>query len=180
MKQKTALTDAQVQSIEAMSQVGIPITTMSVILGVSKATFERLVKRDKRVKEALERGRARASVKAHQTAFQLATGYKRTFEVERYNKFTKQMEKRIVTEDVPPSEKMLQFWLRTREGWKDTARVEITSPGGSENTIDSMTPAQRVARLEELRALRERFAQIPSIPKLIGSDIPGEDPDAES
>lgn len=156
MSRKT-LTPEQIKMVEGMAAMRMPSDKIAVILGVSKDTFERMMKRDKELGAAVERGRARGTQKAYSTAFQVATGYTRTYEVDWFNPKTGRWEKRSKTEDVPPDVNMLRFWLKTQEGWRETDRLEITGAGGGAIKVDEMTPAARREKIEHYLKLREKL-----------------------
>lgn len=152
------LTPEQIKSIEAMSAMRIPHEKMAIILGISKETLERMAKRNKEVKDALDKGLARGTNKVFQTAFQMATGYTRTVEVEWYNPKSGRWETRTKREDVPPDVNMLRFWLKTQEGWRETDRLEITGAGGGSLKIEDMTAEARREKLKHYEALERKLA----------------------
>jgi len=156
MSRKT-LTPEQIKMVEGMAAMRMPSDKIAVILGVSKDTFERMMKRDPELGAAVERGRARGTQKVYSTAFQVATGYTRTYEIDWYNPKTARWEKRTKTEDVPPDVNMLRFWLKTQEGWRETDRLEITGAGGGAIKIEELTPAARREKIEHYLKLREKL-----------------------
>lgn len=91
---KTKLDEQQLKELETMAAIGLPYHHISAIFGFSKSAFEDLIVRDQQVKEVLLKGRAKAAAKAYRTAYQMA------------------VEERNPT--------MLIFWLKTREGWKES------------------------------------------------------------
>jgi predicted DNA-binding protein (UPF0251 family) len=57
---KIELTDEQIELVEDMAGRGMTVPQMSGMLGISKKTFERRVKEDELLADALEKGRSKA------------------------------------------------------------------------------------------------------------------------
>ena len=167
MKSRLSLTPDQIKMLEGMAAIRLPNEQIARILGVSRETFEKHLKRNKAARLALEKGKAQGSQKVHQTAFQLATGYTRQYEQEWFNPKTKQWETRIAREVVPPDPKMLQFWLKTQEKWRETDRLELTGPDGAPLKV---TELPRETRQEKLRQYLELFARIEHSKTLVKLD----------
>lgn len=74
--QQIFLTDKDYEQIETMSGLGLPMTQISLILGINKRTLDRRVHDDERLEECLERGRAKATLKLFKTAYEMATSGK--------------------------------------------------------------------------------------------------------
>lgn len=157
MSKRIRLTPEQIKMLEGMAAIRIPMEQMAMILGISKDGLEKYAKRNKETKAALEKGRAAGSQKVYQTAFQLATGYVRTYEAEWFNPNTKRWETRTARESVPPDPKMLQFWLKTQEKWREVDRLELTGPDGSPMSV---TEIPREARQAKMIKYLELFARI--------------------
>lgn len=86
-------TDEEVRQIEVMGGLGMPMDQIAAVFDISKDTLEDRVKDDPRIKAAIKRGRAKASSKVRQTAFQMA-----------------------VSGESPA---MTIFWLKVRERWRE-------------------------------------------------------------
>jgi hypothetical protein len=157
MSKRIKLTPEQIKMVEAMAAIRLPNEQIATILGISRDGFENYAKRNKQVKSALEKGKAQGSQKVYQTAFQLATGYVRTYESEWFNPGSKRWETRTAREAVPPDPKMLQFWLKTQEKWREVDRLELTGPDGSPLSV---TEIPREARQAKLVKYLELFARI--------------------
>lgn len=93
------LTEAEYKMIENMSGVGLSEDKMSFILGFSPSTMDRLKTKDKRLVDALSKGRSLASYNVCKTFYEMATSGK--------------------------CPTMTIFWLKTRERMRETNHVEI-------------------------------------------------------
>lgn len=102
-RQRKELTDKEVNQVATMAGYGMPMDQIAAVMEMSEKTLERRQKDDERVAEAIHKGRARASAKVRQTAYELATSGK--------------------------CYQMTMFWLKCREGWKDSASVEVDGNG---------------------------------------------------
>lgn len=87
-----------------MAGQGLNLNQMAALLEISDATLDRLIKRDPRVKDAIEKGRAEASEAITYTAFRMAASGRH------------------------PA--MTMFWLKCRERWKETSVHELSGPDG--------------------------------------------------
>ncbi len=101
-----------VPQLEQMAAVGLTTQQMSALLGMSTASFERRLKDDLAVRDAVHKGRARAIFNVGATAYQQAVSGK-----------------------VPA---MTMFFLKCRAGWKETQAVEHTGKDG-ESLFTSFT-----------------------------------------
>ena len=86
---------------------------MAAILHISEPMLEMLVKKDAAARHALEEGRAITSHTIRKSAYQMAQH----------------------------DPVMMKFWLKTREGFREVDRVEITGKDGEE--IKVMTVDER-------------------------------------
>lgn len=87
------LTDEQVKTAGDMAGVGCNNDQISAVIGVSPATFDRVLARDKRVFEALKIGRGKAEAKLLGAAYEMAVSGKSPF--------------------------MTAFWLKCKLGWRE-------------------------------------------------------------
>lgn len=99
------LTQEQLEKIETMAGLGLTNQQMASLLDMSKKTFERRMQDTVGGSDALLKGRAKASSQVLKSAFQQATSGK--------------------------NPTMTIFWLKCREGWKDTSVVEHTGKDGA-------------------------------------------------
>lgn len=90
---KVTFTDKDIEQIETMAGLGLPMKHLAAILGVSKDTVERRVHDTPEIAAALERGRAKAAATVYQTMFEMATSGK-----------------------VPAA---TFFWLKCQENWRE-------------------------------------------------------------
>jgi hypothetical protein len=87
-------TEKQLTELEALSGAGVQMERIAAYFELkNKKTLERMQKRDKRVKVAIEKGRAIAEASVTKTAFDMATSGKHPV--------------------------MTIFWLKTRAKWKE-------------------------------------------------------------
>lgn len=103
-RETTLFTEKEIRQIASMAGLGMPVEQIAMVLDVSKKTLERRCDDQPGVKDALLKGRAVASMTVRQTAFQMATSGKHAV--------------------------MTIFWLKVREGWKDSQAEEA-----ADNTI---------------------------------------------
>lgn len=94
-----------IKRLETMAGLGIPTHHMAAILGIGPATLDRVIKRDKRVAEAIARGAAQASADVRATAYKMATSGKW------------------------PA--MTIFWLKVRERWREPRFEDDDNPDQS-------------------------------------------------
>lgn len=120
------LSAQEVKNIEAMAGLGMSMTQISHVLGMSRATLERRMKDsppELAAKEALDRGRAMAISAVSKTAFEMAKSGKESG--------------------------MTQFWLQCRANWKKTESKEISGPDGAAIEIASEDEASLMARIKD-------------------------------
>ncbi|OUO51652.1 hypothetical protein B5F76_09210 [Desulfovibrio sp. An276] len=89
----------------SMAQYGVPHTQIAQALGMSKDILYKLYG------DAMQKGAANANAKIAQCL---------------YNKAIGNQEKGI-----PPDTTALIFWCKTRMGWRETQKVDLTSSDGS-------------------------------------------------
>lgn len=93
-----ALGPEEIKKIETMAGLGLKVEQIATILGMSKKTFERRMKDTPGSNDALLKGRSKASYQVISTAYKMATSGRHAA--------------------------MTIFWLKVREGWKETQVVE--------------------------------------------------------
>lgn len=120
---KFVLSDKQIEELETMAGLGIPMESIAAIFGMSKDTLEARVKDQAGVKSAIERGKGKVRATIYQTAYNQA---------------------------MSGNTAMLIFWLKTREGWKETDRLELTGADGKPLEVTALTYEQRQRRIKEL------------------------------
>lgn len=163
-QKKAILSPEQIKSLEQMCAFRMNQRDIAAILGISETTLQRLLKYSQPAREAADRGRAKGSLKAYSTAFQLATGHEVEKEVVKYNAHRGRYETVKVMEKVPPDSNMLRFWLQTQEGWRRTDKIELSGPGGGPIAIEEMTPEQREKRIDHLLKIRARIQALEDSP----------------
>ena len=93
MPDLVVLTDEQLEQVEKLAGLGLRQDQIAAMLNVHRATYQRLINRDERVKAAVEKGKAKAATAVTKSAFKQAISGKNTA--------------------------MTIFWLKVREGWKE-------------------------------------------------------------
>lgn len=115
-----------------MAQISLPIRDMANIMGIPHATFERMIADSVELSEAIEKGRSNAKGKIYETLY------------------SKIVEDRCTTS--------LLFWLKTKEGFREVDRLELTGKDGAPiKQSHEMTPEQREAKIEYYIGLREKL-----------------------
>lgn len=93
-KQKILLSDSEIEQAGKLSGLGLTSRQIADFIGISKKTFERRMKDQPELLDAIEKGRSKAAAAVMKTAFELATsGSHPTFTM---------------------------FWLKCRAGWSET------------------------------------------------------------
>lgn len=95
---RTPFNAEELEQIESMSAVGLNVTQMAALLGMSKKTFDRRISEDDTARDSIEKGRAKAIFQVGKTAYQQAIS------------------------GLTPA--MTMFYLKCRAGWKE-ARDDI-------------------------------------------------------
>lgn len=126
------LSPYMIDQMKVMSGLGMPSDQMAAIFSISKDTLERAIKRQPDARAALEKGRAMASTNVRQTAYKMATSGNN------------------------PS--MTMFWLKTREGFRETDRLEVTGADGSALVKSDISRDEIEKELAKLRSLREKLS----------------------
>lgn len=91
--QKRLLNPKEIDQVRKMAGMGMNISQMGAVLGVSKSTMERRQNDQPELAEAIEKGRAEASLAVRSSAFKMATSGK--------------------------SPAMTIFWLKVRDQWRE-------------------------------------------------------------
>lgn len=103
------LNEIELQQVEAMAGLALSLNQMAIILGISVASLDRRISDQEGVSEAIERGKAKASMSVRSTAFKMAT-----------------------SGNTPA---LTIFWLKAQDNWKETG-IEPTKEDGPEVPIN--------------------------------------------
>lgn len=124
---KIKVTPELLKMVEQFGVIRLPHDQIAIVLGVSKDTFELQMKRDPSLRQALDKGRASSSIESRKTLYQMA-----------------------VKEKNP---RMLEFYLKTQEGFKSIERLELTGANGGpvKTQYEGLSDEQLLARLKELK-----------------------------
>ena len=124
-------TDEEFEQIEALAGYGLAIPRIAPLFyikelkhkkkrSMSKATFERHMKENPQISEAMERGKSNSQSQMAQMAFQVAMGIREVIQ-----------NGKVITKAVPPNAQMIQFWLKCQAQWAETQNLRI-EPGGAD------------------------------------------------
>lgn len=109
-----------------MGMYRMRVEMMAQMLGMSKSTLERALKKKRysAAREALLRGQAVATFDVTKTAYTMAKSGKHPL--------------------------MTRFWLKTQERWRETDRLELTGANGGPVKTTDLTPKERKEKLSKL------------------------------
>lgn len=159
-KRKVQLSDEAMKMIEGMAAIRLPNEYIATILGISRETFDEMVKTDETLRNTIMQGIARSKSKVFKTLYTSAVGreplYAKlpdgSYQLDAYGRPI------VLDPGSEPNDNLLKFWCQTQERMKlEDNKIEITGPGGGpiESRVVHMTIEQKVARLAELEALEE-------------------------
>lgn len=113
-----------------MAGLGMPQEQIAHVLAINQKTLDRLLSIPK-VRKIYNSGVSLASMNVRQTAYQMA-----------------------ISKEHPA---MTMFWLKTRAGFRETSRVEISSPGLKTTDVEGLKKEDRKAMIKTLLKYREPF-----------------------
>lgn len=123
------IADDDLPKVEYLAGLGLSMLEISAAMGFKRSTFYARVKDQQGVKEAIDRGRAKANMNVAKSAYSMAT-----------------------SEEHPS---MTMFWLRTQAGWVDPDKVDQEKREASE----AMSEEDRGKRIKHLLSIREKINQ---------------------
>jgi hypothetical protein len=144
-RKRRELSKDELDKLFTLSQRRVPMDLIASVLGLSTTWLEELVKKDGAIRNALESGRAAASIKTRGLAFEVACGRPAKYDAKG----------NLIEAEIRPDLKMLRFWLQTQEGFSATERVELMGPGGGPIETVEVDQATRRSEIERLRKLRD-------------------------
>lgn len=136
------------------SKLRMPLDQIAADLGLSKDYLIELSKKDDAVRNSIARGVAKSSKVMRRTLAERALGLpEREVDsiVEQVDKKTGKVKRIKVKTKLPPvpgDNRMLEFFLRSQEGYRTTERVELTGADGV--PIGEMTDEQADAALQAI------------------------------
>lgn len=130
-KPRRQFTEADLKQIRTMAGLGMPARQMAAILNMSHDWFMHLVKKDDTARQNIEEGRAISSINVRKSAYEMAQ-----------------------TDPV-----MMKFWLKTREGFRETDRLEVTGADGKPLELSCEQRKTRFAKIRKAMAITEREAK---------------------
>ena len=119
-REKWKPTDEQLKQIRTMAGLGLTVERIAIILGVSKATLDRAARRDPAVRDAVEKGRETSGALLREWAYNSARKGNVAMQI---------------------------FLLKTREGFRETERLELTGADGGPIVAKKELSAEEAAAL---------------------------------
>ncbi len=117
------ITQEDIDRIEKFAAVGLTNDQMSALLGISPATFDRRIQKNKALKAAILKGRSNAIFNVGVSAYQQAVSGK--------------------------TPAMTMFYLKCRAGWKETVVNEHMGKDGDAINLSFTEMVKRVASKAE-------------------------------
>jgi len=154
MAKPRQFTPEEIKAIAGMAAVRLPTDQIATIMGMSKETFERRVKKDSALRDAIEKGRANASGTIRNTLYRMATTDREIVEETTIGVGPK-ARKVVKKKKVGPDVNALRFWCETQEGFKRTEKLELSGPGGKPVEVSKISPEERK---EILKKYNEKLA----------------------
>lgn len=127
---KTGFNETELRRIEAMASLGLTQPQISAILGVPFQTFWEFTEKNPKIKEAMEKGNARAALAVTRAAYNMA-----------------------VSEQFP---QMTMFYLKSRYKWEDKHEIEYK---GDPIVQDNRTQVLASVTPEDVRALAKHIIE---------------------
>lgn len=128
------VSEDNIETIERLAGYGLNLIHLAAFLNMSKATLNRRMQENTPLREAIEKGRARAVAKVAQMAFIRASSGR--------------------------NDLMTMFWLKTRGGFIEDQEVEDLSKGKSEATGPAKFTREQLREMAQ--ALLDQADQIES------------------
>ena len=125
-------TDEQVVEAGKLYALGLNHARVAAFFGVSESTFDRAIKKNAALRDAMQKSAASLIAQVSRTAFEMAT--------------SKQ------------SPALTIFWLKCKGGWKEKNYMEVESKGGLLNDPAAAT-AKADALLTEFKGLLAELKQ---------------------
>lgn len=125
----SGLNESQLKMIRGMSTVRMPYEDIAESVGWSKTTFERNMKSDDMLREAVLDGRRNAKGRVHNHLYTS-----------------------MFDQTLPPNVRYsyATFWAKTKEGFTTTEKLELTGADGGPVEISKLTSEERKAAISAL------------------------------
>lgn len=148
------LTPKDIEQLEKMGSMGMPIYQMAYLLGMHTETLRRWIKKIPEAQRAMELGKATSSYNVRATLYNMASS--------------------------GDNFQATKFWLKTQEGFRETDRLELTGKDGEEikvmNKIDRAKIVKRYKKmLDDAEEMLEDLGEDPptkELPDATQEEIP--------
>lgn len=128
-KKRRQFTPEELKQLKAYAAIRLPTEQQAALFGLSEVWFLQMVKDSEAAQLSVAEGRASASAKARSSAYMNAVGRKGEKDA-RGNPLP----------DIIPTQRGLEFWLRTQEDFKFKDRLELTGKDGE--PLDKLSKEQ--------------------------------------
>lgn len=123
----------QLKQVETMSGLGLKVEQIAILLGVSKPTFDRAVRRIPALRDSIEKGREKSEGNLRQWAYESARKGNVAMQI---------------------------FLLKTRCGFRETERLELTgADGGPIQTKKELSAEEAAALIGKYARLQSRLSK---------------------
>ena len=129
-----------IEKIEILAGYGMPMERIAPIFGMDREVFRENIKKNKALRNAIEKGKSQALFKATQSAFERAFGGEVCGVDKEGNPIYK------ATGDTT----MMIFWLKTQGRWKEPQHVELSGPNGGPISTHSLSDEDLDAEIKRL------------------------------
>lgn len=149
------LTKEGLLKIEGWARDGLTDEQIAKNMGITKKTIYEWKKKYGDICDSLKRGKEVVDREVENALLKRALGYTYNEVTQEANEFGELAVSKVVTKQVSPDVTAQIFWLKNRKPkeWRDKQEVEHS--GGITNTILNLTPEERKARIEKLKAKLE-------------------------
>lgn len=149
------LTQEGLLKIEGWARDGLTDEQIAHNMGITKKTIYEWKKKYGDICDSLKRGKEVVDREVENALLKRALGYTYNEVTQEADEFGELAVSKVVTKQVSPDVTAQIFWLKNRKPkeWRDKQEVEHS--GGITNTILNLTPEERKARIEKLKAKLE-------------------------
>lgn len=153
MAKRNKLSEEQLKLLENLSGMRMPVEQIAHLLGMKEGVYREMLRTDATMRKRVAKGRSEASFNFRKTAFQRALGQTAKVEVHIHHdekgKETRR-ENKVVQARVEPSDRMIEFWGKTQEGFKSADRLELIGENGGPIKVRGQSREELLAELKDL------------------------------
>lgn len=149
------LTKEGLLKIEGWARDGLTDEQVAKNMGIGYSTLQTWKSKYQDIQDTLKRGKEVVDREVENALLKRALGYTYNEVTQEVDEFGDLAVSKVVTKQVSPDVTAQIFWLKNRKPkeWRDKQEVEHS--GGITNTILNLTPEERKARIEKLKAKLE-------------------------